>query len=1142
MSERRDLRILAAKKTPAKKPGAKEPTKKAAPAKKATKHMPAGPWLDVFGDSRLSGPPTQGGPGNVPPGGDLDLNIGWDRFEHLLVFVAQAVLGLAAVKFRRYGKAGQAQQGIDLSGRRADGTYVVVQCKDYQQFTAASLKAAMKKFVEGERPFGATQLIIAVSCKASSTQLEDELAAQQDANPDLSIKLWGAEQINDVLRERNDIVARFWTRETADTFCTAAPTGGVAAPAPNWLHLSDMILLEPTGVAETVDLINQADGLVVRDPSSAADILGKVAQSVTEEGFAGHAQGIRRRQFDLLSKSGRHADVIELAAQLAVASLHQGHENTGHSYTERIEQAVKAMEQAVEDGSAPANEATAALVSVAHAHIALLNAAKVATEHPTGDKGALARQLRALPAKSRPAYFPALVLLLAELEGGDRIFSLPSAAAAEPHAINPGAVEYLDDLITAALKHPGVSATNPYDPLLAFRLRLVQTRHNLGLRTKLVNDARMLKLTRPEAALTLASEARRNADEGSPDDAMMNWRRAIQEAIHEGNTEDAAGWLYSVRGVRIRYREFDPNLNNEHYLAQGLPRTGSGSALTRSIDHETRAYREATNGNGTSAINAARRWLADSITLSDWTDEHEAVELLGDLLARNTELERAALCYQWAADVKKLEQLAKAAGDHPLPTRSIEHGPWWTRRAAIRLLALQEDLLDDDTAARYLRELTKTIGLGRKGELTDPIGSLLLEALNTACTLAGRGSGADAIALLNDLAPDVPREQNRYHFHDKQHVDACLRISDQHPHLTDTALGRVFDLADVGCDDALRALNRRAVLKHLEEPSDMSTIVEGLAPDQRDRYRKRIAALDEAGHQPATIAACSLGIKTSRTTERVRIAAERLRNRPAPDPNTFSIGDQMVPDSYLVSVLAPEEAPDCLARLMQAAEDRGEAAANRTSALIAVRNLVRSVSETTRDEVFERAKAFVLGDQDGSHFDDFVTNPHPLSTMQVNLGPSTLRGEGLILAAAAAADRESRNWVAQQAVSAMRDDGASIAKEAARALQILGTDIDSAPDPGLLAAYPEPTVKMLGTIYAAADPVKYEYALETAVNDPDFRVRMAVAEIIGQTHTRDDSATASEARKRVLGRLLADPRHSVRSAAARALVVFVEGP
>lgn len=97
-------------------------------------------------------------------------------------------------------------------------------------------------------------------------------------------------------------------------------------------------------------------------------------------------------------------------------------------------------------------------------------------------------------------------------------------------------------------------------------------RHNPSLRIKLVNDARMLKSTRPESALTLAAEARRNADQGAPSDAMMNWRRAIQEAIHDGNTNDASGWLYSIRGVRMRYRYLDPNSTTSTTSHRGCPR------------------------------------------------------------------------------------------------------------------------------------------------------------------------------------------------------------------------------------------------------------------------------------------------------------------------------------------------------------------------------------------------------------------------------------------------------------------------------------------------------------------------------------------------------------------------------------------
>lgn len=114
---------------------------------------------------------------------------------------------------------------------------------------------------------------------------------------------------------------------------------------------------------------------------------------------------------------------------------------------------------------------------------------------------------------------------------------------------------------------------------------------------------------------------------------------------------------------------------------------------------------------------------------------------------------------------------------------------------------LQEDLPEDDTAAAYLRQLTDMIRGGRKGELTDPIGNLRVDALKTACALAGRGTTDDAMALLHEMESDVERGPNQYRLHDKEHIEASLRIAQAHPTLTDTALARSFALAAVDCND-----------------------------------------------------------------------------------------------------------------------------------------------------------------------------------------------------------------------------------------------------------------------------------------------------------------------------------------------------
>ena len=110
----------------------------------------------------------------------LVLAIGWDRFEKLVLAIAEHVLGLRGVKFRRYGVEGQTQHGIDRAGREPDGRYTVIQCKDVQSFTTSLLRKAVKKFAQGPRPFNAYRLIIVTSASTRPVQLAQELAKLQD--------------------------------------------------------------------------------------------------------------------------------------------------------------------------------------------------------------------------------------------------------------------------------------------------------------------------------------------------------------------------------------------------------------------------------------------------------------------------------------------------------------------------------------------------------------------------------------------------------------------------------------------------------------------------------------------------------------------------------------------------------------------------------------------------------------------------------------------------------------------------------------------------------------------------------------------------------------------------------------------------
>jgi hypothetical protein len=325
-------------------------------------------------------------------------------------------------------------------------------------------------------------------------------------------------------------------------------------------------------------------------------------------------------------------------------------------------------------------------------------------------------------------------------------------------------------------------------------------------------------LPRIDAALVLARQARRDALEGSVEDAIENWRHAVTYAIQDGRTDDAGGWLYAIRAVNARYRPPTLSIDDEHLLAQALPRSTSGRLIRRASPPEADARRAALDSQPTAAIRSGRRWLADSITTGNWVDEQQAAELLGDLYAGHNAPDHATACYQWAGEDKKLVKLAEASGDHRLPTVPPSWGPWWRQDANLAAIAAQEDLLEDDIAGRLLPTLTELVVRGRAGELVDNAReALTLQATKTACALAGRGTALDAQALLDLFVGDVARTESEYRYHDEEHVQACLSIAAHHSELAWPALIRVFDLAEVGTPDALSALTNTFVLKLLRD-------------------------------------------------------------------------------------------------------------------------------------------------------------------------------------------------------------------------------------------------------------------------------------------------------------------------------------
>ena len=412
-----------------------------------------GSWVSCLLDPNLQTPPEPGTPGNAPPGADLALNIGWDRFEKLVLAVAQRVLGLRGLKFRRYGVEGQAQHGIDLAGREPDGSYTVIQCKDVQAFTVVLLRDAAEKFTEGRRPFDASRLIIVTSATTRPVQLAEELGRLQDAHPDLELDLWGTEQLNEYLCYHADIVARFWTRETAAVFCTGAPLPGVPAPPPDRQEQAERILVGPLRTSSMTPMLRQADAARASSPADSAALYGQIAARLQEEGFRAHATIMRNRQLDTLGEAGCHDQAAELAAQLAANALHHG---------DRTEP--RRLSQLLDTLASHAASAETSRAAVTRMHARLISAAVGFALDPLGDPGPLLAVLQDNDSEMAD-YRPLLVLMLAE----DQLAAHPDRLAA------------LDTLMSAAITQEEQSQAlgdrhRPASPSAARRIRGVGTR------------------------------------------------------------------------------------------------------------------------------------------------------------------------------------------------------------------------------------------------------------------------------------------------------------------------------------------------------------------------------------------------------------------------------------------------------------------------------------------------------------------------------------------------------------------------------------------------------------------------------------------------------------------------------------------
>ncbi|NHE67789.1 hypothetical protein G9U53_26135 [Rhodococcus sp. D-46] len=1108
------MKKAAAKNAPAKKATAKKATAKK--AIKTTASKPAN-WVQLMDDpGKVFMLPNGSMSDRRLLGGDLDLNIGWDRFEKLTFRVSKDLIRIEDVQVYRYGTQGQTQHGIDLAIEEPDGRYSVVQCKDYfgTSFTPSKLRKAVETFVKGKLPFKSSvyRFIVAMSSSTQRTEFTDERDALQKKHPKLKLELWGSERINDVLRRREDIVAEFWTRETARDFCTDVTQRGVAASPPDRVLQAEYLLGGPLETGAVTALLNEAAVAIEgSDPQKAAGFFASAAEILHDKGFRAHAVSLREKQFNALVAAERLEEAAALAGGLAAVSLHHADYDTADRMRRKLEELVG--EDLLSRVSGKLRKRSAQV----RRHVELIRAATEISGNPVGESGAFLEALQDASLKFVPEYQPLLVLLLGE--------SMLADAAAE--------IFKLDDLLRGVLVQSKRTPIHGVDDLV-IRLRLLVSEYDGEERDELFWQAANFKISDKKlSALVHAREARWRSLNPPVSSAKSlvrkvekNWRDAVHIGVQAGLLEDAAWWLYSIRRLKFAYGPLEFGPDEEHWSAQSLRITPDQRLLPRYRNVRENALNEIVRKPEFAAMVATRRWLVDSIVTAHWAEEGQAWELLGDLYEKNSEPDRAATCYMKAGSTKKLDRLIEAVGDDLLPVGALSGAPWWELRGRCKILGGQVDLLDDSVASSRLSELVELVRCGRSGKLLQDLQqSLSLEAAKAACALAGRGSVEQAKEILDLLKDDVPRKRHQYRYSDAAHAQACVSIATTYPELTLAALERLFDLADNDTHDALMALKKPDVLALLGAEGhtiaiEMPDLNSFLTDPERAALNERVRKLAADDRYPATEVLQAIAPESTEFRVAAEAARDRILERPEPDPSHGNNGLHVGADAALVLGLKASDREACLRKLLVIAGDNGEVAQNRRDALVGASTLVKALPNSTRAEVFSSCAAFVEGEQDGSAHDGAFPND-PLGTDYVDLGPTSLRGPALFLALTSAETNDQYSWVLDQTLDLLQSGKADDLYSAAHVLNGLPPSLAADAPVKQLAASSSVFVRQVAAVLCGRDTSQHERLARRLARDPEVRVRRTLAGALSRAET-------SETNERLKVILRTDRRRSVR--------------
>lgn len=990
----------------------------------------------------------------------------WEDFERLLLDLGRHELGLRSLSY--FGKRGQAQKGLDVVGTNAHGQSEGIQSKRYQKFTVANLDSAVEKYTQSTVPFTLIRLVIGVSIKVDDRAVVERKAVLNEQHSPLDIDIWDQSRISEMLRDKPEIVIKYFGPRAAERFCIPHVLVPVEIPSPDAVATADAVLLGPLISTDAQRLVDRASEIANDEPDAALALYQEVQSRLAGAGFPGHAA-----EFDdtVVALSIR-TDQAETAIRPLMDALWAA-EGKGDSLgVDRVVRRLRDLADLPEFGpthnKVPRTPRLGAAFDIAdfvsdQMHTPIPSRIEMPSEATTlVDRGDRAR---------------AIVFAAERALGNDDL---------------PWIVEHREQIESTAAE------IDISDIDLAVRLRLVIA-DATGEWADLVHIART-RMRRELKALTLARFARHRLLQAAPADADSEWRDAIGEACLAQRHADAADWLYSQRFVATRYRGIVEDM--WHPLAQALSDLPSRPRIvTNANDARERAFAALHYDEPRVAAINLRRQLLDGIRSASFHDEREARRLLGELYRTTDDLTLAAYYTIGAGDPKEARVVAAAFGDvyHDV-TEWITSPLSWVASSALQFATEQADLIpDEDLDAVVELALNAINDVATGTRLDSPILSpqIYLSAYGLLAALAERLSERHARTLLGMLADAVVVKEHHYRRTDESHVEIAAGIARAHNgELRATALEQLVGLYARGAHP-FRASARNTLLRNL------------------DQVRDRLQEMADSGHHEAG-ALLGYSEPDRVAPEAAQAAAQRLSEPTTSGPGRFGTGTGAVNDSLLAAVLPVEQRIRCIEMLLTNAGSPWEPSSNRDSYLIAASNLTDDLDEEHRAQFLGVAMKFAASPPP-SQADAFnASMSSPLGAMRIN-DRSDSRPAAVFLGGRLAKSAEEKQLVRDTALRLI-GVGSDDDYRVTTALQLVQSELGDSI--GLLAQGSWTLRSLAAILWAESTDLPDDLGLAFS-QDRDVRVRRALASALANAEHRQDSNARDL--------LLRDPRWSVRS-------------